>query len=282
MDKTLQDAMAEHATYGTSVMLLVLITVLLGFVFTARRGRELYVRRIPGVDAIREAVGRATEMGKPVFFSIGLGGIDIVTLQALSIAGYVARLAAKYGTKVIVPVVSAPVYPVAEQVLKEAYLAEGKPEAFSEDQVRFLSGEQFAYAAAYAGMMHREKAAANLMFGLFYAESLILAENGQSLGAIQVAGTVSTTQIPFFIATCDYTIIGEEYYATSAYLTRDPTLLGSLVGQDYAKLLTLLLVVGGVALATLAALWPELAGFDMKQLSELYKGLFEFISPNGS
>lgn len=282
MEKTLQDAMAEHATYGASIMLLALITVLLGFVFLARRGKDLYVRRIPGVDAIREAVGRATEMGKPVFFSIGLGGIDIVTLQALSIAGYVARLAAKYGTKVIVPVVSAPVYPVAEQVLKEAYLAEGKPEAFSEDQVRFLSGEQFAYAAAYAGMMHREKAAANLMFGLFYAESLILAENGQNIGAIQVAGTVSTTQIPFFIATCDYTIIGEEYYATSAYLTRDPTLLGSLVGQDYSKLLTLLLVVGGVALATLAALWPDLAGLDMKHLSELYKGLFEFIPPNGS
>ncbi len=280
MEKTLEQAMAEHATPGTALMAVLIIVLLLYFIVAARRGKQLFIRKIPGVDAISEAVGRATEMGRPIFFSIGLGGIDIVTLQALSIAGYVARLAATYGTKVIVPVVSAPIYPVAEQVLKEAYLQAGRPEAFSEDQIRFLSGEQFAFASAYVGMMYREQAAANMMFGLFYAESLILAENGQNLGAIQIAGTVSTTQIPFFIATCDYTIIGEEYYATSAYLTRDPTLLGSLIGQDYSKLSVLLVTLGGVVLATLAGLAKlgfHLGGFDFATLAKLYHGFFEHL-----
>jgi hypothetical protein len=49
-------------------------------------------------------------------------------------------------------------------------------------------------------------------------------------------------QIPFFLAACDYTIIGDEYYAASAYLSREPTLLGSLVGQDYGKILMIGLV----------------------------------------
>jgi hypothetical protein len=57
------------------------------------------------------------------------------------------------------------------------------------------------------------------------------------LGAIQIAGTPSTLQIPFFIAACDFTVIGEEYYAVTAYLTREPILLGSVWGQDVCRIL---------------------------------------------
>jgi hypothetical protein len=116
--------------------------------------------------------------------------------------------------------------------------------------VRFLSDRQFAYASAMVGIINRERAASNFMFGIFAAESLILAEAGNQVGAIQVAGTPSTTQIPFFVAACDYTIIGDEYYAATAYLTREPVLLGSLVGQDYSKMILLGLVVTLLLFAT--------------------------------
>ena len=83
--------------------------------------------------------------------------------------------------------------------------------------------------------MLREKPAAIFLQGTFYAESLILAETGNSVGAIQIAGTDSEHQLPFFIAACDYTLIGEELYAASAYLSREPMLLGSLRGQDWGQ-----------------------------------------------
>ena len=35
--------------------------------------------------------------------------------------------------------------------------------------------------------------------GKFYAESLLLAETGNSIGAIQIAGTASQSQIPFLL-----------------------------------------------------------------------------------
>ena len=138
------------------------------------------------------------------------------------------------------------IYAVADEAMREAYAAEGRPEAYNLDDVRFLSDRQFAYASAMAGIILREKAGSNFMFGRFFAESLILAEAGQSVGAIQVAGTPSTTQIPFFIASCDYTIIGDEFYAGSAYLTREPVLLGSLIGQDYGKILLLAVILLGI------------------------------------
>jgi hypothetical protein len=195
-------------------------------------------------------------MGKPVLMVPGIGSIGdsqqtVPTLQALSILGYIARSVAKFGNRVIVATLDPVVTGIAEEVMREAYLSAGRPELFHPDDIRFMAGQQFAFASGVAGILSREKIAASFLFGSFYAESLILAEVGQRVGAIQVAGTEQRTQIPFFIAACDYVIIGDEFYAASAYLSRNPTLLGSIVGQDYCKLLLILAVVFGVACATL-------------------------------
>jgi hypothetical protein len=148
-------------------------------------------------------------------------------------------------------------YSIAEETAHDAFEAQGVPEAFDRDDIRFLSGDQFAYASGVVGILNREKVAGAFYFGDFFAESLILTENGQQVGAIQVAGTPQVMQIPFFIASCDYTIIGDEFYAASAYLSREPTLLGSLVGQDYGKALILALVIFGIV----AISWLTITGF---------------------
>ena len=70
------------------------------------------------------------------------------------------------------------------------------------------------------------------------------------MGAIQVASSTQNTQTPFFIAACDYVLIGEEFYAASAYLTRVPVLVGSLVGQDWCKILIAISVVVGAVVNT--------------------------------
>ena len=73
------------------------------------------------------------------------------------------------------------------------------------------------------------------------------------MGAIQIAGTAMPSQLPFFVAACDYALIGEEFFAASAYLSGQPEQLGSLKGQDVGKLLVGVVLVLGVALATLGA-----------------------------
>jgi hypothetical protein len=103
--------------------------------------------------------------------------------------------------------------------------------------------------------MVREKPAANFLIGHFFAEALILAETGQTTGAIQIAGTADPSQLPFFVAACDYTLIGEELYAAGAYLSREPILLGSIRGTDLAKALLLLLGLVGIVSATLGHNW---------------------------
>jgi hypothetical protein len=138
--------------------------------------------------------------------------------------------------------------------VREAYLLEGRPDLFNEDMVYYLTDDQFAYAAGVNGVMLRERPAACLYMGKFFAESLLLAETGNSIGAIQIAGTASPAQIPFFITACDYTLIGEEFFAASAYLSNDAELLGGIKGQDIAKILIIL----GIILATFLRLFFDL------------------------
>jgi hypothetical protein len=234
------------------VFLVFFFVVIIYFIQRAKGGKSLFIRRIAGLDAIEDAVGRATEMGKPVLFVPGIEDVDqIQTVAAMIILGNVAKMVAAYDTPLFVPICRPFVVPVAEERVKEGYVSAGRPDAYNRDNVRYISDEQFAYAAGVQGIMLRDRPAANLMFGSFFAESLMLAETGFMTGAIQVAGTANIHQLPFFVVACDYTIIGEELFATSAYLSKEPKLLGSLKGSDLTKAIIIGFLVLGAILETL-------------------------------
>lgn len=225
--------------------------VILGGIILAQK-RDLFIRRIAGLEALDEALGRATEMGKPVLFVHGLHDMGSVsTIAAVNVLSRVAHRTAEFNTELRVANRDPVVMAVSQEVVKESYLNAGRPDAYSDDMVFMVATEQFSYAAALDGMMVRDRPATNILMGYFYAESLLLAETGASTGAIQIAGTDSYTQLPFFITTCDYTLMGEELYAASAYLSREPKLLGSLKGQDIGKAVLLIVMILGTLLATL-------------------------------
>ncbi len=251
-------------TYRTNmfVLLAVFAALVVGYIQLAKRGVSLYIRKIAGLDAIDEAVGRATEMGRKVIYVPGILSIDnIQTIASMPILGRIARRTAEYGTQLDVPNIDPLTMATAREVVREAYLGAGRPDAYTDDMVHFVTSDQFAYTAALQGLFAREKPAASFLIGPFFAESLILAEAGHAAGAIQVAGTAYPSQLPFFVVACDYTLIGEELFAASAYLSKEPVMLGSIKGQDLAKLLLVAATVAGVILASTGQGW--------------YAGLFE-------
>ena len=226
------------------VSIAIFTTMLAYFVGKARSGKELFIRKIAGLAAVEEAVGRATEMGKPILYVPGLGDIDwTATIASMNILGEVAKKIALYDSALIVPNRWSVTYTVSKEVVKEAFVSEGRPEKFNEDYVRYLTEAQFGFAAAVNGIVMRERPATNFFIGRFWAESLIMAETGAQMGAFQIAGTDSVLQLPFFVTACDYTLMGEELYAASAYLSREPLLLGSLKAQDYGKLIVLAILI---------------------------------------
>ncbi len=244
---------------GMLILLTLMTAIIIYYIETGKKGRKLYIREIAGLAAVDDAVGRATEMGKPVLYVPGIMDMDdIQTIASIVILGRVARKTAEYGSTLLVPTSRSIVMSVAQEVVKEGYIQAGRPDAFNKENIQYLTDDQFGYAAGVDGIMVREKPAAIFLLGTFYAESLILAETGRSVGAIQIAGTAMPSQIPFFVAACDYTLIGEELFAASAYLSREPKLLGSLKGQDAAKLFFMILIVIGVISATIGDFWSPL------------------------
>jgi hypothetical protein len=261
---------SEIPTFIGCAVFLTLIFVYFGM---AKRGADLYLRPIAGIEAIDEAIGRATEMGKPILYVPGLSDIsDVATIASLTILGRVAKKVAEYQTPLIVPNCDPIVFTVAEETVRQGYLEAGRPDAYDPDSVFFLTQSQFAYVAAVNGIMMREKPATNFYLGMFWAESLILAETGAMSGAIQIAGTDAVTQLPFFITTCDYTLIGEELYAASAYLGREPKQLGSIKGQDACKAVIMAIIVAGMILSTISALTGNDSFMFLSRLMNLSDG----------
>ncbi|HLO99487.1 MAG TPA: DUF6754 domain-containing protein, partial [Fimbriimonas sp.] len=244
----------------------------------ARAGsnKNLFIRRIPGLNAIDEAVGRATEMGKPILMVPGLSDpVNAIAVQAINICAYVTKTAAKFSNPILMCAYSASMYTLAQEVIRDVYQQEGVPERFDQDSVRFISDRQFAFAAGVSGIIHREQTAAAFFLGEFYAESLIFAETANSIGAIQVASSTEATQTPFFIAACDYVLIGDEFYAASAYLTREPVLVGSLIGQDWAKVFAIACILVGTLSQSMFA---RSNGAEMEKLLEQSGGNAETFS----
>lgn len=239
-----------------AIILVIVAGAVIFFIETARRGKKLFLRKIAGLEAVDEAVGRATEMGRSILFVAGIADMDDVqTIAGLTILGRIGRTIAEYDTKITMPTRTSLVMTAGRETLRASYLSGGRPDAYSDDMVFYVTDEQFGFAAAVDGILVRDKPATCFYLGTFHAESLIMAETGNSIGAIQIAGTAQPAQLPFFVAACDYTLIGEELFAASAYLSEEPRQLGSLKGQDVGKVIAMALIVLGVLSTTLATMF---------------------------
>jgi hypothetical protein len=236
----------NHGRAGVLVFMVMFFAFVIYYILSAQSGRKLFVRRIPGIGAIEEAIGRAAEMGRPVLYIPGIVGIDdIQTIAALDILESVARMAARHDTPITVPVACPIPFTIAEERVRRGHSHAGRTDEYDPDSVRSVPPEPFAGVAAVSGIMTRDRPAAHIYMGSFFADSLVLVESGLSTGAIQIAGTANVHQLPFFLVGCDHTLIGEELYAASACLSGEPRLLGSLKGADLIKIIIIAVVIVG-------------------------------------
>ncbi|PKN70901.1 MAG: hypothetical protein CVU50_10645 [Candidatus Cloacimonetes bacterium HGW-Cloacimonetes-3] len=240
---------------STKIMTFIATLLFCGLIVYAiyhTRRKEVYIRPIAGLHEIDNAIGRATEMGRPIMFVPGWGSLgDVCTIASMMILSQIAKKAAEFDIRIISPHCDYLVLPMAQEIVQSAFSEVGRSDAFDQNDIFYVSGDQFPFCAGVNGITVRERVATVFYMGYFNAEALLLTETGNQAGAIQIAATDAITQIPFFITTCDYTLIGEEFYAASAYLSRNPELVSMLKAQDYFKLIMVIVMVIGTVLSTL-------------------------------
>jgi hypothetical protein len=209
------------------------------------------IRPIAGLLAIEEAVGRAVEMGRPVHNHPGSGGFTGQYAQqaiaGIAITGHVARLCASRGADLEVTVRVAHTIPAVEEMIRSAYIAEDKLDQYDPEMMRFFPNQNALFAYCM-GMFERRKIAANILVGAYFWEAIVLAEHGGSVGALQVGGTARQSQLPAFVSSCDYLLIGDEMFAAAAAVSNDRAQIGNIAGQDIMRA-----VVGTIMLLGLLA-----------------------------
>src|SRR5215471_10765581 len=150
------------------VAILLFLAFLIVNILRARGGASMYIRPLAGLQALDEAIGRATEMGRPILYLPGLGDMsEVGTLASITIMSRVAKKVADLGCSMQVPCYDPMVMAIMDGVAREAYQEAGRPDEYKPGSVHYVSAQQFAYVAAVTGIMLREHPAANIFMGSF-------------------------------------------------------------------------------------------------------------------
>ena len=251
-DFTVKNLLIVERSLGL-ILLLILFGGIYYLIDRAKKGNIPQLRKLPVLSVVDEAIGRAIEMGRPVHFTPGSGdltsGLGPMTLAGISVLNYVARQSARNGAELIVTTDKASNYPISQETVRTSYVMEGHAEAFKSEMVRFAPGG-FAWDVMIMGIADEERPAANIMIGAFYHTAIYLIDVMAAAGALQVAGTARTGQLPILASTAEYCLIGEEIYVAGAYLNKDEILSSSFVAQDLMKVICFILVLLEVILSS--------------------------------
>jgi len=215
----------------------------------AEKGVTPFIRKIPALDAIEEAVGRSVELGKPTFFTIGgasMGGTWTGgTLAAISMARYTADICSRKGSKMWTGTSIIDQVPLIDEAMRIGFLEGGDPEAYNyETDIKWFPN-QMAYIAGCAGLYARSPPASQILLGSYMAECLAMCEVARRGGAFLIGGTDYRPYMPYMIAICDYALIGEEIFIASAYVSEDLALKNTIWAEDIAKAVMIVLTVIG-------------------------------------
>jgi len=241
---------------GTIFPFIILVTIAVSAflaIISGLRGRTFDIRRLPAVDALYTAVGRAVEMGGNVHWCMGTGrgrsiqdtaapaSVSFLVLQKL--AGYCAKL----GTRILPSVGQPEAIPIVDAICSQAFLVEGVPQNWRSENIGFYP--ESSYEISIPLRLQNENVKANVMLGQFVSETLIIAEAGVIAGAYQIGGTTEWNNIAYFVMTCDEFLIGEEIYAAGAYLSEGRIEKSSLIGQDISKIAMVVIMLIGIVMA---------------------------------
>jgi hypothetical protein len=261
---------------ASALAFLILLIFVLGLLLLTpriRRGQSVRLRPLPGFTAAREAIARAAEQGRTTHLSAGPGtpgnntSGSAESLAGLYVTGRLAQRCAASGTPLLATTGGALAFPLAENAVRAGFAEVGRltevpvvgaastasaPVTLEgrAQGVRMLAHrDSMAYAAAVGDLTEREGVSNAVLVGAWGPEYLLVNEAQARTGIHAVAGATAPQALaPMFLG-ADHTLIGEEIYASGAYLDTNPAHQASLLTEDMVRWLVIVLILGGALLA---------------------------------
>ena len=219
--------------------------LLLGFTILRRRSPAV-LRPIEAFERLNHVIGLAVEMGTRLHISLGRGNL-LAARGGSALAGLamLRRLAERTSISDRPPIVTSG--DPSLTILSQDTLQAGYKAAHAEEQYRLNAGRltgltPFSYAAGTIPVTRDENVSANLMIGDFGPESALLVEAADRENTYLIAASDNLAAQSIMYAAAQNPLIGEELFASGAYVGAGASHEASLQVQDILRWVVIVII----------------------------------------
>jgi len=235
--------------------IIVLTALLLLGLTLLRRRSPATLRSIDAFERLKRAAGISVETGTRLHISLGSGNL-LTSRGGSAFAGLamLRRLVERASISDRPPVVTsgdAPISLLSQDTLQAGYKAAGADDQYRVSTGRLTGLTPFAYAAGTLPITRDENVSANVVIGDLGVEAALLAEAADRQDAHLIAASDNLSAQSVLYATAQEPLVGEELFASGAYIGAGASHEASLQVQDILRWLVIVAIVVGAALKAL-------------------------------
>lgn len=237
-----------------AAFILVALSLIVLFYFLDRKRVPRNLREIPAFNRLRRSLGLSVEAGTRVHFSLGRGsflGLPAgVNLVGLTLLERIARAASSSDRPPVATSGEGTLAILSRDVLRTAYRSMNVEAQYDPISGRLTGITPFSFAAGALTTIKDEQVSTNILLGSFGSEVALMADASEQSGGFTIAGTDNIATQAVLYAMAQEPLIGEEAYASGAYLGAGAAHVASLRAQDLLRWI----IIGSLLLGILAKL----------------------------
>jgi hypothetical protein len=230
---------------------LALSALLLGLIAFWKRKSPARLRDIPAFSQLYRLMGLSVEDGTRLHVSLGSGNLlDARGASALAGLAMLRHIAERTSVSDAPPLASAgdPLLGMLSQdTLQAGYKAAGAADLYAPATGRVAGLNPFGYAAGAMNISTDENVSANIMIGHFGSEVALIADAAERGNAAVIGASDNLAGQAVLFASGQEALVGEELFASGAYLGAGAFHTASLTLQDLFRWLVILALLGGAA-----------------------------------
>jgi hypothetical protein len=241
---------------------LVLVVIFAGlmvfFTLAARRLPRLHLRDLPAFARLQRGIGLAVEAGQRLHLTLGHGGVSGIrggaTLVGLGLLQRIARAASISDNPPIATSGEAVQAILSQDAQRSAFNAVNAESQYSQNSGQLTGLTPFSYAAGTLPVIYDEQVSVNILAGSFGSEVALIADAAERTGSISLGGSENLAAQAVLYAAAHEPLIGEELYASGAYINAGKMHEASVRTQDVVRWILIVAVIGGALIKLLGVL----------------------------
>jgi len=244
----------DSGILGLGFVLIFFFMMIISAIVVRRRDEPL-LREIPTYSKLKRSINLAVESGQRLHLSLGNGGINYIqggsALAGLSLLKRLYRIAGLSDRPPVATSGDGTIGVLSRDSIRSVYDEVGVREEYEPTSGQVSGLTPGSYIAGTLTVILDQQVSTNILMGHFNSEIALLADASERRGSLMVAGSDNITAQAVGYASTEDLLVGEELYASGAYIQASTMHVASLHAQDFLRwvIVAVILVAGALKLA---------------------------------